>query len=119
MDIRTPLLALALTFTLSILSAANAQELPSGYKLLYEQDFQSRKSLEDFEMTDPQAWQLGEGKTGKALELHAKSVYEPIVRSPLNIAIIKDKKFGSFILEADLLQSGKEYGHRDLCLFLG
>jgi hypothetical protein len=41
------------------------------------------------------------------------------VRSPLNIAFIKGKKFGNFILEADLQQTGKEYGHRDLCLFFG
>jgi hypothetical protein len=27
--------------------------------------------------------------------------------------------FGDFILECDLMQTGREYGHRDMCLFFG
>lgn len=96
-----------------------AQEIPSDYKLLYEQDFEDEISLDDFEITDAGAWKIGEGKEGKALELYGKSEYTPPVRSPHNIAFIKGKKFGSFILEADLQQTGEEYGHRDLCLFFG
>ncbi|HEY0741356.1 MAG TPA: hypothetical protein VGD40_07840, partial [Chryseosolibacter sp.] len=33
--------------------------------------------------------------------------------------LISDVKFGSFVLEADLLQTGKEYGHRDMCIIFG
>ena len=43
----------------------------------------------------------------------------PSVRSPFNIALIADKQFGDFVLEADLIQTGREYGHRDMCLFFG
>ena len=53
------------------------------------------------------------------MELFGKSEYDPRVRSPHNIAVIKGKKFGSFILEAELQQTGEEYGHRDLCIFFG
>jgi hypothetical protein len=53
------------------------------------------------------------------LELVKQSAYQPPFRSPINIALIKGKAFGDFILEADCLQTGKEYGHRDMCLFYG
>jgi len=92
-------------------------DIPDGYELLYEQDFSDEAALRDFEMTDDRAWQLAEGKYGPALELHGKSEYKPRVRSPYNIAMIKDKMFGSFVLEADVRQTGREYGHRDMCFF--
>ena len=41
------------------------------------------------------------------------------MRSPFNIALIADRTFQDFILEADLMQTGREYGHRDMCLFFG
>lgn len=117
MILRKPQIKLLFVFACCFPFLLNAQNVPAGYQLLYEQDFETQAKLKDFEMTDASAWRLGAGKEGKALELYGKSDYTPFVRSPHNIAIIKDKQFGSFILEADLQQTGKEYGHRDLCLF--
>jgi len=101
--------------------------LPEGYKLLYSQPFDKADAMKDFQFSDPSAWAYGtlgkgtpEGKdTGGALELYLQSKYKTKVRSPFNIALIKDKVFGDFVLEADLVQTGKEYGHRDMCLFFG
>jgi hypothetical protein len=42
-----------------------------------------------------------------------------VVRSPVNIALISGQTFGDFVLDVDLIQTGKEYGHRDMCLFFG
>ena len=53
------------------------------------------------------------------MELATQSDYKPIVRSPFNIALIADRVFEDFVLEADLIQTGREYGHRDMCLFFG
>ena len=92
---------------------------PAGYQLVYQQDFSNPQALGEFAMTDPKAWRLGQGAHGPALELFGESKYTPLVRSPLNIAIIADKMFEDFLLTVDLLQTGKEYGHRDLCLFFG
>lgn len=92
-------------------------KIPDDYQLLYEQDFSSKEAIQDFEMTDPAAWRLSESKYGTALELHGESDYQPRVRSPFNIAMIRDKMFGSFVLEADVRQTGREYGHRDMCFF--
>ena len=70
-------------------------------------------------MTDSAAWKYSKEEKGGALELAAQSNYKPEVRSPVNISLIKDKVFGDFIMEADLIQTGSEYGHRDMCLFFG
>ncbi|MEM6348241.1 MAG: hypothetical protein AAF927_30455 [Bacteroidota bacterium] len=92
-------------------------DLPENYQLLYHQDFSLPQAIADFEMTDERAWKIsGEKKT---LELYGKSEYRSRVRSPFNIALLKHHFFGSFVLEVDLAQSGREYGHRDLCLFFG
>src|SRR6185369_540882 len=53
------------------------------------------------------------------LDLVTQSKYKPVHRSPFNIALIADKVFTDFVLEANLMQTGKEYGHRDMCLFFG
>lgn len=111
------------TLMLAIIFGASAwaAELPSGFKLLYEQKFDKAGSLNDFQMTDTNAWKhvLTEGDHGGTMELVQQSKYSPAVRSPVNIALIKGKVFGDFILEADLIQTGKEYGHRDMCIFYG
>lgn len=107
---------------LSLFGAATPQlptpagEIPADYVLQYEQNFDSWESLLDFEMSDPAAWKWDHSEGG-ALELFGASKYRARVRSPFNIAMLKDRYFGDFILEADLAQSGREYGHRDLCLF--
>ncbi|MEW4925563.1 hypothetical protein [Algibacter sp. 2305UL17-15] len=86
---------------------------------MYTQDFESPQAIKDFEMTDAKAWRISESKTGNALELFGKSDYKSRVRSPFNIALIKDVVVGDFVFEAALNQTGKEYSHRDLCLFFG
>lgn len=108
--------ALLGTFALS-LSAED--HLPKDYKLLYEQSFDQPDSIKEFVMTDPAAWKYAQEEKGGSLELAAQSKYTPAVRSPVNIALIKDKVFGDFVLQADLIQTGREYGHRDMCLFFG
>lgn len=100
-------------------AAENPPAIPAGYQLLYVQDFTSPDALKDFVFTDASAWKLSEGDGKHALELAKQSAYKPAVRSPVNIALLAGKVFGDFILEAQCLQTGKEYGHRDMCLFYG
>ena len=99
-----------------ILVAAIANAVAADHKLLYEQKFDSADALKDFAMTDAEAWRFS---PSNALELVKQSQYKPLVRSPVNIALIADKAFEDFALEVDLLQTGREYGHRDMCLFFG
>jgi hypothetical protein len=90
-----------------------------NYSLLYENNFEQNPEVLDFEFTDSAAWKLSESSNNKCLELFGKSNYTPTVRSPYNIAVLKSVMVGSFILEVDLKQTGREYEHRDMCLFFG
>ncbi len=90
-----------------------AEELP----LVFEEDFESGN--DGWTMTDPTAWALVDSDGGKALALQKSSDYEPKVRSPKSIARIADLNVTDFVLEAKLKQTGREYGHRDLCIFFG
>ena len=93
--------------------------IPDDYQLLFREDFEGKGGLKQFEMTDPSSWRISQEDGNHSLELFSQSEYEPRVRSPRNIAIISDQMFGSFVMEADLMQTGREYGHRDMCLFFG
>lgn len=98
-----------------------APNLPAGYRLLYSQAFASADAMDAFLMTDPQAWKYaaGEGKNPPALELMKQSRYAPPFRSPVNIALIKDRIFGDCIIDVRCQQTGKEYGHRDMVFVFG
>ena len=104
-------------FFLSIVMYGQKSMIPENYKLVYVQDFESPQAISDLEMTDQDAWKINTNSESRTLELHGKSEYQARVRSPFNIALIKDLIVGDFVMEVNLAQSGKEYGHRDLCLF--
>lgn len=104
-----------LVFCLFISLSLDAQDYP----LLYENDFEHGMSVQDFEFTDPSAWRLKDTLGNQSLELFGKSQYAPRVRSPLNIAMMNKVKVRNFVLEVNLRQTGREYGHRDMCLFFG
>ncbi|MBK9137921.1 MAG: hypothetical protein IPM17_04050 [Verrucomicrobia bacterium] len=113
-------LCLALTCPPEFASAAAvpAAEIPAGYRLLYEQNFAAPAALGDFEFSDPAAWRWTAEAGGRpgALELFQQSRYTPRVRSPFNIALLAGREFGDFVLEVDLVQTGREYGHRDMVI---
>lgn len=88
---------------------------PEATTPAYSQDFVGSDALGDFAFSDPAAWHLA----GTSLELAAASRYGPPHRSPLSIALMRDLEVGDFTLEASLMQTGREYGHRDLCIFFG
>lgn len=119
---RTVALAPILTVCLLTITVASAEPpsyVPDGFSLQWQTDFADKQILEDLEFTDPLAWRLSNAKGKSALELFAGSRYGYKVRSPSSIALLKTSKFGDFLLEAELLQTGQEYSHRDLCLFFG
>ncbi len=93
--------------------------VPTQYQLAYEQHFDSPDSLSGFVMSDPRAWRFAAGSSSFSLEQFKQSDYKPPHRSPVNLAFIRDVAFEDFILEVDLMQNSREYGHRDMCLFFG
>jgi hypothetical protein len=99
--------------------STEAGEIPKGYKLQYEQNFEKPGSLKDFVFTDPTAWKLSKEGDSSSLELFGKSKYNPKHRSPFNIALLKDKLFGDFVLDVELQSTVEPYPHQDMCLFFG
>lgn len=85
--------------------------------LLFESDFSG--DLAAWTMTDPEAWTIIQEEGDGKLALVAQSKYEPPVRSPLNIARVTDLEVTDFVLDVEAKQTGREYGHRDLCFFFG
>ena len=112
----TPLVAIV--FAASSAVAVSADEI-EGYKLVYSQDFKNPEAIKDFTFTDPTAWKIAEIDGKAALELTKQSSYKPPFRSPVNIARLAGKKFGDVIIEADCMQTGREYGHRDMIFVYG
>ena len=110
-------------FSLSTLGQESAPKLGKDYRLVYSQNFEGPAGINQFTMTDPKAWAMGSisvgGSSSKTLELAKQSQYKPPHRSPFNMAYVKGTAVGDFILDVNLLQTGKEYGHRDMCLFFG
>lgn len=119
--LKLSLLALAVAWSSACPAAEGGATvgIPDGYRLVYEQHFDAPSVLNGFVFTDPSAWKWSADGAAFALELASQSQYAPPVRSPVNIAAVGDRVFGDFVLEVDLIQTGKEYGHRDMCLFFG
>ncbi len=88
-----------------------------GLPLTFFDDFESGACR--WTQTDPKAWKVVAEGCNQVYSLHGKSQYKPPVRSPLNIARAQGVKVSDFVLQARMKQTGKEYGHRDMCLFFG
>ena len=106
--------------SITTLGSLAQPDLKTGYPLIYEQDFLSPDAIFDFVFSDPAPWFVTGGMGGgMALEYAGRGKYEPSVRSPLIIGLVDNLVLGDFVLEADVLQTGREYGHRDMCFFFG
>jgi hypothetical protein len=86
--------------------------------LLFEDDFESGAG--QWEPTDASAWKITETDAGNVYsQFKKRSNYKPPHRSPYNMSLIKDVTVGDFVLEAKVLSTHPDYGHRDVCLFFG
>ena len=90
-----------------------------AWPLVYSQDFEAPTSLAGYEFTRPESWTWTDSDGVGSLELLGKSDYEPPHRSPHSIALIPAITVADFDLEVELLQTGHNYDHRDMCLFFG
>jgi hypothetical protein len=88
-----------------------------GLPLVFQEDFE--RGCARWIATDPMAWKVVDEDGNRVFSLYQVSKYEPPVRSPLSIARILDLEVGDCIIEARMKQTGREYGHRDMCIFLG
>lgn len=94
-------LALALVLTAGCSSGPGLQTQEPGFG--------------SFDFTDAGAWRELEGG---GLELFEKANYKPPFRSPAGLALLRGE-LGSFELTVEAQSTGRQYGHRDLCLVFG
>jgi len=88
----------------------------SSLKLVFDSNIQ----IPEWEFTDSLAWKTASDTEGEdILVLKGASEYQPKVRSPLNIAWLKNLEVTDFVLEVEAKSTSREYGHRDLCFFFG
>lgn len=98
---------------------ADAEDPPptcEGLPLVFTEDFE--RGADRWETTDDSAWELHAHGSGKAFGLNRRqSNYKPEVRSPHNIALIKDLELSDFVLVAKVKSTLDTGNHRDCCIF--
>jgi hypothetical protein len=89
-----------------------------GPPVVFTADFEDG-TTKGWDFTDPEAWRVATHDGKHILEQYKASKYEPAVRSPFNIALAPGVDVGDFVLDLKVRSTGRDYGHRDLCLFFG
>lgn len=118
-NLRTAGLALALT-SLGFLPGDDkpkpkaAGDMPELASFSFESG-----DLKALSFTDPKAWKVTDDGGNHVLDQHQASKYKPKVRSPFNIALLPDLDVESFVMDLKVRSTGRDYGHRDICLFFG
>ena len=111
------LIAACWTCSGGALLAAEPGERLKALPVVLEEHFDA--GADRWQPTDAQAWKIVDSRQGKAYRLFRPSEYQPPHRSPLNFSLLRDLVVGDLVLEADVLSTVKDYGHRDMCLIFG
>lgn len=94
------------------------QEAPPGMALTFQDDFENGR--ERWETTDDASWKIEADGDKHTLALTQRvSKYEPKVRSPHNIALVRDLKTADFVLTFQVRSTKDTGDHRDCCVFFG
>ena len=84
----------------------------------FKDDFQ--QGYQRWETTDDASWEIYDHDGNKSFGNNKRtSDYQPKVRSPHNIALIRDLKLGDFQLTFKVRSTKDTGGHRDCCIFWG
>ncbi|MEZ6123652.1 MAG: hypothetical protein R3C49_10795 [Planctomycetaceae bacterium] len=88
----------------------------SGLPLVFTEDFSS--GIDHWEVTDPKAWTRQDIDGNFVFGLNKRvSDYQPSVRSPHNIALIKDLQLSDFEMTFRVRSTKDTGNHRDCCVF--
>ena len=83
---------------------------------VFSEDFES--GADRWEILDPDTWRVAKHGNSHAFEITARSsAYQPPVRSPRHVALIKDLNLASFEIEFRVKSTKDTGGHRDCCVF--
>jgi hypothetical protein len=104
----------SLAWSLAVCPAAPpaAEVLP----LVFEDDFS--RGADRWEPTDPAAWKLGQDGDRAVWGLNKRtSDYQPKVRSPHNVALVKDLELTDTAISFEVKSTRDTGHHRDCCVF--
>lgn len=88
----------------------------SATEPLFREDFESGTAK--WQMLDPATWSHGSRDGSQVIEItDRKSEYQPPVRSPHHVALIKDLQLGSFEMTFRVKSTKDTGNHRDCCVF--
>lgn len=111
MTIRSPLAILLISLACA-LPAPGADPLP----LVFEDDFS--RGADRWEPTDPTAWTLGRDGERAVWGLNTRqSNYQPKVRSPHNVALVRDLDLTDTVITFQVKSTRDTGNHRDCCVF--
>jgi len=111
------LAGLSLCFgAVEISTAQEQKEAKTGYPLVFSEDFQ--KGRDRWETTDDASWEMHGDDKNRSFGLNKRiSDYAPKVRSPHNIALIKDLALSDFVITYRVKSTKDTGNHRDCCTF--
>jgi len=106
----------------TVVTSPNAQTAGADHTdempVLFTDNFEGGSSK--WEIIDDQSWKLEDHGAGKSLSIiQRKSEYEPKVRSPRHIALIKDIEAADFVIKFKVKSTKDTGNHRDCCVFFG
>ena len=105
-------LSLTALLVMTTIAAAGQPDLP----LVFEESF--AEGVSRWESTDPAAWTLSRDGDRTVWGLNRrKSDYQPPVRSPHNIALVKDLELTDLVIAFDVKSTRDTGNHRDCCVF--
>ena len=99
-----------------VCQTAISQVIPEGYLLQYQQNFSGSKVLGDFKVENPMKWGIFKSSANFYLQC---SSGDSATAFPSNIAVLNNKVFGDFILEANVMPQADSSGNAEICVFLG
>jgi hypothetical protein len=103
---------------LTFFAVINAQKVPEGYILQYQQNFSNSKSLLDFRFSNPDIWGIFNRKDNLYLQSNGNTKDTNKAGPAGNIAVLNKMIFGDFILEADVMPSADSGGFMEVCFVL-
>ena len=93
---------------------SHADEMP----VLFKDNFEDGASK--WKIIDDQSWKLEDHGAGRSLSIiQRNSEYEPKVRSPRHIALIKNLEAANFVIKFKVKSTKDTGNHRDCCVFFG
>lgn len=118
--------AFALTTAILCTAGMLFAEQPDAWPIVYKTDFENVAADGDTDShavwrpTDPEAWKIEKTDAGNVYRQYKKqSNYQPPHRSPFNISLLQGVEVGDFQLDARVLSTHEDYGHRDAVLVFG